>query len=71
MARRLKSIADIRRYVAGLINRADPGNGPIEPAMASKLAYLANILKGIIERGDLEDRITALEDQFLQREDKG
>jgi len=63
--RRLKTMDDLRRYVADLINRME--SGLVEPALAGRLGYLANILKGIIERGDLESRIEDLENLMRGR----
>ena len=63
--RRLKTMDDLRRFVADLINRME--SGLVEPALAGRLGYLANILKGIIERGDLESRIEDLENLMRGR----
>lgn len=60
--RRLKSIEDIRRYLANLINRAE--NAAIDPNLASKLGYLAINLAKIIENSTLEKRIEAIEKQL-------
>ncbi|MFC1779578.1 hypothetical protein ACFLZU_04510 [Thermodesulfobacteriota bacterium] len=57
--RRLKTAQDLRRYLAGLINRVEQGE--TAPEMASKLGYLSNILLRVIEGSDLEARIEALE----------
>ena len=57
--KRLKSIEDVRRYIAGLINRAEAGQ--VEPGLAGKLGYLSSILVRILESTDLERRIEALE----------
>ncbi len=59
MAKRLKTIADVRRYLASLINRLE--GGEVEPELAGRLGYLCNILKGCIEVCDLETRLAALE----------
>ncbi|MHA1544607.1 MAG: hypothetical protein ACTSU8_05680 [Alphaproteobacteria bacterium] len=58
--RRLKSIEDVRRYMADLINRAEAGE--IEDTTASRLANMANILAGLISSSDLEKRLAALEE---------
>ena len=63
--RRLKSMADLRRYIAGLINRVEMGK--MDPGIASRLGYLANILKGIIEGSNLEARVEELE-KMLSKE---
>ena len=59
--RRLKTIADVRRYVAHLINATEGGD--IDVQVAGKLGYLANILKSCIIDGDLEMRVKALEEK--------
>ena len=60
--RRLRTLADLSRFMSGLIN--DTRCGDIDPALASKLGYLTNILKSIISEGDLEARLTALENEL-------
>ncbi|MBF0515850.1 MAG: hypothetical protein HQK97_01860 [Nitrospirae bacterium] len=62
MARRLQTMSDVRRYLANLINEADADKVSIEKA--TKLSYMANILKGIIQSGDFEERLAALEAQL-------
>lgn len=68
MARRLKTIDDVRRYLADLINRTEQGQ--IQPALAGRLGYLANILTGCIRDSDLERRIAELEEIAARKEDK-
>ena len=63
--RRLKSIEDIRRYLANLINRAE--NAAIDPNLASKLGYLAINLAKIIEGSTIEKRIEVLEKQMASK----
>jgi hypothetical protein len=65
MARRLKSMSDIRRYLAGLINRTEAGQ--VEPGLAGKLGYLANSLAKVIEGTDLEKRLSELEKKINQK----
>jgi hypothetical protein len=60
--KRLKSLADARRYLANLINRLEAGQ--VEPATAAKLGYLANILISCIKDSELESRIEALEKEM-------
>jgi hypothetical protein len=67
MARRLKTLTDLRRYIADLINRVEAEK--VDPAIAGRLGYLANILRGIIEGSDLEKRVTDLE-STLQKDGK-
>lgn len=57
--KRLKTLADVRRYLSCLIN--DYRCDEIKGEKASKLGYLLNILKGVISDSDLESRISALE----------
>lgn len=59
MARRLKTLNDIRRYLADVINRLE--DEKIEPALAGRIGYLCNILKGVIEGSELEKRVEELE----------
>ena len=66
--KRLKTIDDVRRYLASLILRLeDSTNGEIDGALAGRLGYLSNILLGAIKDGDLEKRITALEERMKQK----
>lgn len=57
--RRLKSLEDVRRFLADIINQAN--RDEVEPAKASKLGYLCQIIGKIIEGGELEKRISELE----------
>ena len=59
MAKRLKSTSDLRRYLANLVNRVE--RGEVEPAMASKIGFLINILAKLIEGTELEKRVEELE----------
>ena len=64
MARRLKNMGDLRRYVANIINRVEAGQ--LEPSVAGRLGFLVNILVRIVETGDLEMRIETLEQKIEQ-----
>jgi hypothetical protein len=64
--RRLKTLEDIRRYLANLINRTEAGK--VEPTLAGKLGYLANSLARVIEGGSLEKRIEDLEREVSKQE---
>ena len=66
--RRLKTIEDIRRYIASLINRTE--HSEIDPNVASKLGYLAINLAKIIEGCTLEKRIESLEKQLASPESR-
>ena len=59
---RLKTLSDVRRYLARLVNQTRAGE--VEAALASKLGYLLNILAGCIKDTDLETRLQALEERF-------
>ncbi|WP_321419347.1 hypothetical protein [uncultured Desulfobacter sp.] len=57
----LKTLADLRRFVGRVANELY--RDEIDTDKARALAYLSNVLKGIIESGDLEQRISRLERQ--------
>ena len=57
--RRFQNSSDLRRYYGSLINRTE--SGELDPALASKLGYLASQLSRIIEKCDHERRIEELE----------
>ena len=61
-ARRLKTVQDLRRYLAGLLNRAE--SGEVTPALAGKLCYIANSLLPVIESCEVEQRIARLEEHI-------
>lgn len=64
-ARRLKTMEDVRRYLANLINRTEQGK--VDPNLAGKLGYLANSLARIIEGSTLEKRIEVLEKEVASK----
>ena len=59
MARQLKTAQDVRRYLAGLINRVEAGE--VDGSVAGKIGYLVNILFKALETGDIERRVEELE----------
>ena len=63
--RRLRTLADLSRFMGSLIN--DCRCGDIEPALAARLGYLINIQKSILSEGELEARIQALETELKNR----
>ena len=63
---RLLSQSDVSKYLARLINRVD--HDEIDPAKASKIGYLVNILKSTLELGELERRVEALESKESEGE---
>ncbi len=58
---RLNTSDSVRRYLARVINQLN--NDEISSNKARNLGYLLNILVGIIEISDLEERIMKLEKQ--------
>lgn len=57
--KRLKTLDDLRRYMADAINRVE--GGELDPGVAGRLTYMVNVLKSVIEGGDLEKRLAELE----------
>jgi hypothetical protein len=57
--RRLQTTQDLRRYLAGLINRTETGK--IDANLARSLTYMTSILMRAIESSDLEKRIEEIE----------
>ncbi|SHO51407.1 hypothetical protein [Desulfopila aestuarii] len=49
---RLKSLEDVRRFVAGLCNEVK--SGTLDPQVAAKQGYLAGILVSILKEQDLQ-----------------
>jgi len=62
--RRLKTIQDLRRYLANLINRTEAGK--IDANLARGLTYMTSILMRAIEGSDLERRIEELEKKIMK-----
>ena len=60
--KRLKTLEDVRRYLAGLVNRLE--NGEVDPSIAGRAAYICNILSSCIKDGTLEQRIERLEKEI-------
>lgn len=59
---RLKTLNDLRRHLASLINKAE--SGELNISALSKLSYAINILSGIIQGSDIEQRLEQLEKQL-------
>lgn len=59
--RRLKTLTDLRRYLGHVLNQFEQGE--IDSHHVRTVAYSVNILSNIIDNGDLEARIEALEEQ--------
>lgn len=63
---RLKSLADVRRFLAATVN--DLRNGATTESKAKTLGYLCSILKDVIQGSDLEQRIEKLEREVTKNE---
>ncbi len=63
---RLRSIRDVERLLAKTINEVR--RGEIDPEIATKIGYLANILLRALEGGQLERRIEQLQEQLLSED---
>lgn len=63
--RRLKTGADVRRYLAHLIHFTE--SGEIDHRIAGKLGYLSNLLLRAIEVGEIEDRLLRLEQAQVEK----
>jgi len=62
MAKRLKTLSDVRRFLARLIN--ETRDGKVDPSLAGRLGYLLNVLKSVITDSDIEKRVEALEKEM-------
>ena len=58
--RKLTNLSDCRVFLADLINRAN--RDEVDPSTATKLGYLVSVLQRVIENGQLEGRVKALEE---------
>lgn len=57
--RRLKTLSDLRRWMADAGNRLE--RGEIDTNQARCISYMCSVMSGIIQTGDLEQRVEALE----------
>lgn len=57
--RRLKTLDDVRRYLADVLHRLEAAQ--LDDAGAKTRAYIANTLCAIVKDADIEKRIEALE----------
>jgi hypothetical protein len=57
--KRLKTLDDLRRYMASLITRTE--SGAVDPAIGGKLTYMVSTLAKIITDSELETRVMELE----------
>ncbi|MFZ4525664.1 MAG: hypothetical protein ACOYOE_08975 [Chlorobium sp.] len=60
--KRLQTLGDVRRYLAGLLNRFEAGE--IDETHLKACAYVSNILTSTIKDSDFEQRIEKLEEQL-------
>jgi len=68
--RQLRTLADVRRFIASVICRLEescPDKNLLDAGTAGRLGYLANILAGIIKDSDLEKRIALLEERMTPK----
>ncbi len=66
MALRLRTMGDIRRFLASLINLVRSGEMPAE--QASKLTYIANVLIKAAHLCWEQDRMTEIEERISKLE---
>jgi hypothetical protein len=64
--KRLKTLDDLRRYMASLVTRTESGR--VEATLAGRLAYMISILSKIIEGSDIEKRLDELERKTKEEE---
>jgi len=63
--RRLKSLTDLRRYLADALNRFE--RSEIDETRLKTIAYSINILSSLVKDSDLESRVEALEKLQAER----
>lgn len=63
-AARLKTLDDVRRYLAKLVNEVRAGD--CDPQIASKIGYLLNILSSCIKDTQIEERLAELEARLAE-----
>ena len=63
--RRLKSLGDIRKYLAYVLNEYE--NGQADETKVKTVAYCCNILSGVIKDSEIESRLAALEQQMQEQ----
>ncbi|MEI7707077.1 MAG: hypothetical protein WCI90_02325 [Chlorobium sp.] len=65
----LRTLSDMRRYLAGLLNRYEAKE--IDEVHLKAAAYVSNILTSTIKDSDLETRIDRLEQQLKAEASNG
>lgn len=63
--RRLKTLGDVRRYLADALNRFE--REEIDESRVKTIAYAVNVLAGIVKDADLEQRVTEIESRLNER----
>lgn len=63
--RRLKSASDLRLFLGDVLNRVN--RNELDPATGRTLAYIGQVLAGIISASDIETRLAALEAQAQEK----
>jgi len=69
MSKRLQTLGDVRRYLAGLLNRYEAKE--IDEVHLKAAAYVSNILTSTIKDSELEQRIDKLEEQLKAEASNG
>jgi hypothetical protein len=57
--KRFNTLPDVRRYLSDLLRRLEKNE--ISESKARTAGYLSNILRGVLESSDLEERLQRLE----------
>jgi hypothetical protein len=68
-SKRLKTLSDIRRFLAAKITALDQGT--IDENRLRTFGYALSVLAGIIRDSDLETRLAALEKAAAENNNKG
>ena len=66
--RRLKTLSDVRRWLADVANRLE--RGEVNEGFARCAGYLSSIMSQIIQHGDLEQRVNQLEKRINDESEK-
>lgn len=57
--KRLKTLEDCRRYLAGLVNRVE--SGELDQQSAKTLTYISSHIIGVLKESEIDARLTELE----------
>ncbi len=66
MKRRFKTLDDIRRYAADVINRLEAGE--LDDAGAKTRMYCVNVITGVVKDSTLESRIASIEEVLAEKQ---